>query len=583
MRAKRTIVVVFTGLIGASAFVGCNSLVGLDQFSITGTQTGGSAGMSTSSTGGTAGTGGGTGGTTQDMDASDADEPFVPECRTNAECTARATTAAQDRYDEAGGPPDGSDAGRPTIVPAMCIQSVGKCGELLSPDCKITVGDYMDDNAVLLGTLFTTSGATAATNLQRQQSATLAFEEINTKGGLPPQKPNGPRRPIVVLSCDETNATRAATHMVEDLHIAALVGPNTSSDSISVSNSISIKGGTLMMTPSAVASSITELGGHLTWLMAPTDVQRSPLMILQINALESQLKTARNKTSIKFGLIFRDDALGQGTQTALLPLNINGKLITDGANTPYVKISGYSPTAATLDTLVAQMATLAPDIIALAGTAEAITKVMNPLEAAWNTEASADRPYYVTIDSAKVPELLTAAANADLRSRVRGTGITPTNQANLVLAAFNIAYANRYGPQPTASSTGPSYDAAYAIVYAIAANKDLPVTGANIATGLRKLAGPAGSPVIEVGSTKITAAFNRLTTPNDAGAGSGVDAITAIGTFNPLEWDDKGAPVNALLEMWCIGAPGGTAAYGSSGLTYDLKMAKLNGAYTQCQ
>src|SRR5438477_11617984 len=97
MRAKRTVVVVFTGLIGASAFVGCNSLVGLDQFSITGTQTGGSAGASTSSsTGGTAGTpgtGGSTGGT-QDMDASDADEPIVRECMTNRQCTERATAAA---------------------------------------------------------------------------------------------------------------------------------------------------------------------------------------------------------------------------------------------------------------------------------------------------------------------------------------------------------------------------------------------------------------------------------------------------------------------------------------------------------
>src|SRR5262245_42649209 len=63
MRAKRTIVVVLIGFTAASAsFVGCNSLVGLDQFSIS--QSGGSGGIS-SSTGGMAGdnpTTGGSGG-----------------------------------------------------------------------------------------------------------------------------------------------------------------------------------------------------------------------------------------------------------------------------------------------------------------------------------------------------------------------------------------------------------------------------------------------------------------------------------------------------------------------------------------
>jgi hypothetical protein len=206
----------------------------------------------------------------------------------------------------------------------------------------------------------------------------------------------------------------------------------------------------------------------------------------------------------------------------------------------------------------------------------------------------------VTIDSAKVPELLAAVAcsinpasaqctlspkpmrlPSDLRTRVRGTGITPTAEAAPVLAKFQLAYQQKYGALPTASSTGPSYDAAYAIAYAIAAIKGLPVTGPNIATGLRKLAG--GSTVIEVGSTNVLAAFMKLGTPNLGGADSGVDKITAIGTFNPLEWNEKGAVVNALLEMWCVGLPGGmTAAYASSGLTYDLKKNMPFGTYTQC-
>jgi ABC-type branched-subunit amino acid transport system substrate-binding protein len=599
---------VIVGLVSAGCIVGCNSIIGLDQFSISEStgQAGGAAGNAATGTagnGGTAGTGGAGGSGGSDLDASSdaSEEPRVVECRTNRECTDRATLAAMTQFAEAG-PPDGSDGGPPGTVPAMCVQSIGKCVELLSVDCQTITGDYVDDNAVLLGTLFTTSGAQGSTNLQRQQSATLAFEEVNSKGGLPPRTAGGPRRPIVVLSCNEANPVRAATHLIDDLHVSALVGPNTSQDTITLSQMISIKGDTVMMTPSAVASSIADLEDKdLTWLMAPSDVQRAPLMIQQINEIETTLKVARGNRPLKLGIIYRNDALGQGTQTALIPLTFNGASLTAPSNVGKVFVDAYQPTAPNQDALVAKYRDNPVDIIAIAGTAEAITTVMVPLENTWNAEASADRPYYVTIDSAKVPELLAAVAcslnaasaqctltpkpanlPADLRARIRGTGITPTADAAPVLTAFQLAYKGRYGVLPTASSTGPSYDAAYAISYAIAAVKDLPVTGANIAMGLRKLAG--GSTVIEVGSTKILAAFQRLGAVNDAGPDSGVDKITAIGTFNPLEWDEKGAPVSATLEMWCIGAPGGTPAYATSGLFYDLKtkMPVPGGTFTQC-
>jgi NADH:ubiquinone oxidoreductase subunit D len=47
-----------------------------------------------------------------------------------------------------------------------------------------------------------------------------------------------------------------------------------------------------------------------------------------------------------------------------------------------------------------------------------------------------------------------------------------------------------------------------------------------------------------------------------------------------MEWDDKGAVVNGTIEIWCVGLPG--PAYGSSGLTYDIRTTKTMGAYVQC-
>jgi hypothetical protein len=125
---------------------------------------------------------------------------------------------------------------------------------------------------------------------------------------------------------------------------------------------------------------------------------------------------------------------------------------------------------------------------------------------------------------------------------------------------------------PTASGVGPSYDATYAIAYALAASRGMPVTGASVAKGLRKLKG--GSTVVSVGSSALATAFTRL---------SAGENITAVGTFVPLAWDARGAIEGGVIEVWCMGAtPAGTAAYQSSGLHYDVKSGQLSGTFTRC-
>src|SRR5207237_320623 len=141
-------------------------------------------------------------------------------------------------------------------------------------------------------------------------------------------------RPLVLVSCDEsTNLVRAATHLVNDLHVPAIVGPNTSQDTLDVSTKVTVPGGTVVMSPTGVASSIASLSDNdLTWLMVPSDVQRAPLMISQINSLETSLKADRAKSTIKLGIVFRNDALGIGTRTALSDLVLNGKSLADPVN-----------------------------------------------------------------------------------------------------------------------------------------------------------------------------------------------------------------------------------------------------------
>jgi hypothetical protein len=322
-----------------------------------------------------------------------------------------------------------------------------------------------------------------------------------------------------------------------------------------------------------VASSITALlDDDLTWLMAPSDVQRAVMMIQQIGALEQQLKAERGSSVIKLGVAFRNDALGVGTRTSLNELVLNGKSLVDPINLGNtVRIDPYDPAAANQDAVVAGQVALSPDIIVLAGTAESITRIMLPLEAAWDPDKP--RPHYILIDPAKVPELLTAAQDDDLRRRIRGTGAVSGPSSKPVFDAFRIEFGVRFpGETATTSGMGPSHDAVFAIAFALAASADEPVTGHAVSRGLRRLAG--GDTTVLAQNTQIRSGFQVL-----AGGGN----INAIGTFCPFDWDSNGAVKGGTLEVWCIGRANGKPAFGSSGLTYDLAKGEYSGEFMPCQ
>src|SRR6185369_7910665 len=358
------------------SLVGCNAIVGLDKIQVSDTPAG-SAGSSSgggqdTSGGGSAGKGvagheAGTGATREDQagEGGMGGEGEPGDCKTNQECTDRFSNEAM-----------GEGGSAPSVVAGACIQTpIPHCVKLLSEDCDAITGDYTNNQAIFVGSLFSTKGTTAVSNLQRQKAAALGIEQINGPGGVPAGNTSANPRPLVMVSCDEsTTLVRAAEHLVNDLHVPAIVGPNTSQDTLDVSTKVSVPGGTVVMSPTGVASSIAALTDNdLTWLMVPSDVQRAPLMINQIGVLETQLKADRAVKTIKLGIVYRNDALGIGTRTALNDLMINGKSLAGNEN---VQISPYNGADKNQQPLVDKYLSFLPDIIVLAGTAESISLVM---------------------------------------------------------------------------------------------------------------------------------------------------------------------------------------------------------------
>jgi ABC-type branched-subunit amino acid transport system substrate-binding protein len=505
----------------------------------------------------------------------DAGEDAAPGCLTNAECTALATAAGPS--DDGGGdaaPFNGTlDGG---VVPAVCVQSIGRCAPLLTQDCRAIYGDYLNDNSILVGTIFNTTGSLAGSNIPRQQAALLAAQEINSTisgGGIPPGPDGGAVRPLLVVECDPTvNPIRAASHLAIDLHVPAVVGPNVAEDSLNITQQVSAAAGMLLMTPTVPIDPVTNLMDQgLTWRDVPSDSQRAPLYADQIGALYTQLLSDRGGT-LKLAVVVRNDALGSSALHSIS--NVQFGSTTIGGSGSNVSIDEYALTDTTAQANIATKyaTTFVPDIVFVIAQ-EAVTSIVIPLEQKLtDANYAGKRPYYIATDTAKTSGWLSAPARvpADFPTRVRGVGVTPDATSVAVFDSFNAAFKGYYGSNPGTSGMGPSYDAMYSIAYAIAATRGMPVTGTSIAQGLNALDYGAA---FSVGANSASGAFQAL-----ASAGH----IALQGTFTLMHWDNNGDIVGGTLQVWCVSTSGGTPAFSASGRNLDLTSMQITGTYTQC-
>ena len=489
-------------------------------------------------------------------------------------------------------------------APAMCIaEPAAHCVQLTSEDCATVTGDHLDDSSVLIASLLSTHGGAATTNIARQQAAIMAVEEINAtsaSGGILQSAAAGDARKLVMVSCDANdNLPRAATHLISELHVPAIVGPNLSQDTLdlttgdpSIGLPSSAQAGTALFSPAAFASSVATIPDNgLTFMMVPSDIQRVPLLKAQINALEAKLKLDRGKATIKVAIYYRNDAGGLGTRDGLSSLTVNGAPLNTAISLGTARLDSFELLDTDKSALVTSYLQFQPDIVVVIGTAETVTYFMKPLEAAWQTTIpTVPKPYYVALESSKVADLITlVTGNNDLRQRVRGTGIAPTSEAASVFSAFQVAYGTRWrdangNPQSaTQSGMGPTYDTVYAIALALVGKTD--TRGPSLVAGLPRLAtntatctydaSGAQAPCFRISEHSTTLYTNMSWLLDNK-------PVSELGTLSRLEWDAQGAKANGLVEMWCINALGPKPAFASAGLTYDIKTGTTAGEYAPC-
>ncbi|MFO0676049.1 MAG: hypothetical protein U0169_05915 [Polyangiaceae bacterium] len=466
-------------------------------------------------------------------------------------------------------------------LPAVCLRPEMRCANLLSADCDKTVGPVDSDDAILVGTLFSRKTGTenAPTNLARQNSVELAVGEFAQRivglPGAPGQKP----RPLAMIAChDNDDGKRAARHLTS-LHVAAVIGPNSSGSVLDVATNVTIPAGTFLITPTATSPAITNLPNKngLVWRTCPSDaVQALPLKD-QIAALESKVRSDNTSVAkVKVLVAYRNDAYGAGLYNALSDVTLNGKPLADPDNAGSIKLTQFDAAGDLAPTVIDTSDVFRPHVIVLLGLAEVVTKLVGPIEARWPQAPTGDagnpypRPYYLLSDGGRVQALLDLAnGNDGLRTRIRGT--VPSSDTALG-TAFSLRYQSRFDSSPAYFGMAGSYDALYLVAYGIVASGQKSLTGTVLADAMKRM----------IGGTKVDVGPNRIEDAVQILAAGG--AIDFEGASGPLDFDVSKNEAPGDVDIWCVGKDGsGAPMFESSGRAYRAAANAIAGTYTTCQ
>lgn len=471
---------------------------------------------------------------------------------------------------------------------AVCEKSQKKCVTLTSEDCTKIHGDYKNDNAILIGTLFR-QGATAGdegASPDALAAIELAFDEFkNARGGLP-DPAGGTARPLVAVECNTVvDHIRAAKHLAENLRVPAIIGAASSYITIQVAEGVTKNTGTFLISPYASSPFLSTLPDNdLVWRTYPSDALQAkaiPRLVDEIIASPGFTGARPGQPAYRVGIVYKDDTYGQGLlQIVTETLRFNGKSAKQNQDEGNFATFSYpnteDPAFAAYDfTQVASevVSSGAPfDIVMLLGTSEA-TKVFSFVES--QVPGGTAPPYYIMPDGiASAPSLALAIENIvkggstdskSLRKRIRGSIVNVFSGP--LFDAFSLKFSGF-----NAVNGSNAYDAAYVTAYALYGVGNAPLTGANVANAMKKLAPPGNA--YNVGPNDIAPVLQGLAGGN----------ITLRGTAGNLDFDLATGDVKATgAAIWCLSenASGKAVLITQTGQTYDDTSGQLVGAFPE--
>ena len=476
------------------------------------------------------------------------------DCKTNADCLAK---SAETHCVHSGG------------------ASTGQCVRLRSAECNRLVGAWEDEDALLVGSVFPTTGPDLPTGLACQNAVEIAMSEFST--GLPAAPGTSKRRPLALVGCSDSSnpdqGVRAASHLAE-LGVQVVLGPQWSGVTRAIATQVTIPNDMLLISPSATAVSITSLVDKgLVWRTSPSDTYQGAALAKYVPLLEAQIRSERAlpaAAKLKLLMVFQGTDYGRGLSEALMKtLVLNGASVSSTANAQYFDSFNYG-SGDSRDTAGAATRVLSfkPDIVLNLCTDEGVNEVFAPVENQW--PQGTPGPHWVFGDGGETASLWKAIGNRDeLRRRTTGT-VPGTN--NSIFQTFKFKYDSRHfndGTDPAALGPAGSYDSLHLVAYSAASLGSQPLTGPNLATGLASIDNLSSTTVLDISAQNVEQISGLL----QAGK-----TINVNGASGPLDFDLETGEAPSDIQVWCMpkDAQGNARSAVFSNLYLDAATMALN-------
>lgn len=448
-----------------------------------------------------------------------------------------------------------------------CRKSDSKCVPLLSANCERVLAekeDLLNDNTVFIG-------ATMAKNSDGQQMGwglELAHSEIRLAGGLPPASPEGPRRPLAIVACSGEDRSAVVSqsmfeHLADTIQAPAILGPMIFQRGVQGANYF-IPRNILTLTNSG-ASAVTDLADNdLVYRLQFSDRQTATVFSPFIKDVITPKLIAENMLvdgePIKLALLRSNDGIGDSMVDHLSrSLIINGKPAVDnlpdgnfalfdiGSTTSPVD---YPNPDATRNLANQQIIAFKPHVVLIAAGPQNGVGAWSALVRSW--PAATPLPYILSNQPAWAGTLPTAmqtiqpaAKQAESRRKYFGSrSIAPDfkkEDFDLFIGAVRLKFPE--AATASISTIAPVwYDGVYMFAYSLAAIKNAPVLGPELARGVRKVADASGGTTIKFGSIDYPKGLAAVA------AGNNISYVGPLGSYG----FDKAGDHPANAELFCI-------------------------------
>ena len=392
--------------------------------------------------------------------------------------------------------------------------------------CQNVYGDVTSSNAFVVGVLLPLTGEEASFGIPLEKAIRLAFEDFEGLSGIA-------GRPLGLIVCDTEGlddvALEAARHLIEVARVPAIIGPDFSSQTISIANTYAIPNQTLLVTPSGTAVTISDLADdNLIWRTCPSDqAQAVGLGDVATDLLSSRIGVEPDAATV-WVFSAEGDAYGDGLRDALVR-----SLPADLVGSDDFIVKSY-PRETWADAWFVETVTSLPDpdLVILLGASEAwdITEAID--------EVVGNEPLYLFADAARNQDEAAVTA-IGLEGRILGTApqIVGDNDYQ-PYTVFRIKYRAVFDEDPDGFAFIPhAYDAYYVIALAAAAGG---FTGPELAQGMAKLSDGEAVQASQAGAQRAMRILSEGKTVDFEGASGRVD------------FDEFGDPNSGPIVMWCF-------------------------------